>query len=137
MSASSQPPQRDALAELIGLEHLEAGEGLARARVPVSERILQPYGLVHGGVYPVLAEIVCSKATHDAVAQEGKLALGQSNNTSFLRPISEGHVNASAEVRHRGRTSWVWQVEVTDDQGRLCALIQVVVAVREPRADGS
>ena len=58
-------------------------------------------------------------------------ALGQSNSTTFLRPISEGHVNAAARARHRGRTSWVWQVELTDDEGRLCALTQVVVAVRE------
>jgi len=40
-------------------------------------------------------------------------------------------VNASAHARHRGRTSWVWQVEITDDEGRLCALVQVVVAVRD------
>lgn len=122
---------RDALGELIGVEHLEAGEDLVRARVPVTDRILQPYGLVHGGVYAVLAEIVTSKATHDAVTGEGKAAFGQSNDVTFLRPISEGHVNADARPRHRGRTSWVWQVELTDDEGRLCALAQVVVAVRD------
>jgi 1,4-dihydroxy-2-naphthoyl-CoA hydrolase len=128
------PPEsggRDALGELIGVEHLEAGEDAARARVPVTDRILQPYGLVHGGVYPVLAEIVTSKATHEAVAGEGKAALGQSNDVTFLRPISGGHVNAEGRPRHRGRTSWVWQVELTDDEGRLCALAQVVVAVRD------
>jgi 1,4-dihydroxy-2-naphthoyl-CoA hydrolase len=125
-----EPTGRDALGELIGIEHLEPGEATARARVPVTDRILQPYGLVHGGVYPVLAEAVCSKATHEAVTGEGKAALGQSNNTIFLRPISEGHVNAAANARHRGRTSWVWQVEITDDEGRLCALVEMVVVVR-------
>jgi uncharacterized protein (TIGR00369 family) len=73
---------------------------------------------------------MCSKATNEAVTPEGKFAVGQSNNATFLRPISEGHVNAAANVRHRGRTSWVWQVEITDDEGRLCALAQVVVALR-------
>ena len=62
---------RDALGELIGIEHLDAGEGEARARVAVADRILQPYGLVHGGVYPVVMETMCSKATHEAVAAEG------------------------------------------------------------------
>ncbi|MGH2962747.1 MAG: PaaI family thioesterase [Solirubrobacterales bacterium] len=133
MAADDDSPGRDALGELIGIEHLDAGEDFARARIPVSDRILQPYGLVHGGVYPVLAEIVSSKATHEAVSGEGKAAFGQSNNVTFLRPISEGHVNADARARHRGRTSWVWQVELTDDDGRLCALAQVVVAVRERR----
>jgi 1,4-dihydroxy-2-naphthoyl-CoA hydrolase len=122
---------RDALGELIGIEHLDAGEGEARARVAVADRILQPYGLVHGGVYPVLAETICSKATHEAVAAEGKVAVGQSNRVTFLRPISAGHVNAVARARHRGRSSWVWQVEITDDEGRLCALGEVVVAVRD------
>jgi 1,4-dihydroxy-2-naphthoyl-CoA hydrolase len=129
--AASSDEMRDALGELIGVELLESSDDVVRARVPVSDRILQPYGLVHGGVYPVVAEIVCSRATHDAVIGGGKGALGQSNITTFLRPISEGHVNAAARARHRGRTSWVWQVELTDDEGRLCALTQVVVAVRE------
>jgi 1,4-dihydroxy-2-naphthoyl-CoA hydrolase len=129
--ATGSDEMRDALSELIGVELLESSDDVVRARVPVSDRILQPYGLVHGGVYPVVAEIVCSLATHDAVIGDGKGALGQSNSTTFLRPISEGHVNAAARARHRGRTSWVWQVELTDDEGRLCALTQVVVAVRE------
>jgi 1,4-dihydroxy-2-naphthoyl-CoA hydrolase len=132
--AGPKPTGRDALGELIGIEHLETRDESVRARVPVSDRILQPYGLVHGGVYPALAETVCSKATAEAVTREGKLALGQSNNATFLRPISEGHVNATARARHRGRTSWVWQVEITDDADRLCALVHVVVAVRDASA---
>ena len=122
---------RDALGELIGIEHLDAGDGEARARVAVGERVMQPYGLVHGGVYAVVVETICSKATHEAVAGQGKVALGQSNSVTFLRPISAGHVNALARARHRGRTSWVWQVEFTDDDGRLCALGELVVAVRD------
>jgi 1,4-dihydroxy-2-naphthoyl-CoA hydrolase len=128
--SSAHDAGRDALGELIGIEHVDPGDADARARVAVTDRILQPYGLVHGGVYPVLAETVCSATTLEAVKGEGKAAFGQSNNATFLRPISEGHVNAAARARHRGRTSWVWQVEMTDDEGRLCALVQVVVAVR-------
>jgi 1,4-dihydroxy-2-naphthoyl-CoA hydrolase len=137
MTASPEAPGRDALGELIGIEHLEADGGIARARLPVTDRIRQPYGVVHGGVYPMLAETVCSKATHEAVMGEGKLALGQSYTASLLRPISEGHVNASAQARHRGRSSWVWQVEISDDEGRLCCLVQMAVAVREPREERS
>jgi len=126
-------PGPDALGDLIGIEHLEGDEGVARARIPVSDRILQPYGIVHGGAFATLAETVASKATAEAVMGEGKLAMGQSNHTTFLRPITAGHLNAEAQARHRGRTTWVWDVEVSDDEGRLCALVRVVVAVREPR----
>jgi 1,4-dihydroxy-2-naphthoyl-CoA hydrolase len=129
--APKLPPGRDGLGEMLGIEHLEGAEGVARARVAVSERVLQPYGLVHGGAYSVLAETVCSKATAEAVIGEGRIAMGQSNNATFLRPISEGHLNATATVRHRGRTSWVWEVEIVDDAGRLCALVRVTVAVRQ------
>jgi uncharacterized protein (TIGR00369 family) len=59
--------------------------------------------------------------------------MGQSNDATFLRPITEGHVNATATVRHSGRTSWVWEVEIADDAGRLCALVLVTVAVRPRR----
>jgi uncharacterized protein (TIGR00369 family) len=53
-----------------------------------------------------------------------------SNQTSFLRPILEGTVHATARARHRGRTTWVWEVEITDDQERLCALVRMTIAVR-------
>ena len=56
--------------------------------------------------------------------------MGLSNQTSFLRPITEGHVNAEARARHRGRTTWIWEVDFTDDQGRLSALSRMTVAVR-------
>ncbi len=57
--------------------------------------------------------------------------MGLSNQTSFLRPITEGTIHATARVRHRGRTTWVWEVEITDDDGRLCVLTRMTVAVRE------
>ena len=125
---------RDGLGELIGLEVLEESDEGVRARVAVTERIRQPHGLVHGGVHPVLAESICSGATRRAVEPEGMVAFGQSNSATFLRPINDGHVNAAAVVRHRGRTTWVWDVELTDDQGRLCAVVRMTVAVRpDPR----
>jgi 1,4-dihydroxy-2-naphthoyl-CoA hydrolase len=131
VSVNSESIGRDALGELIGIEHLDPGDADARARVPVTDDVVQIHGLVHGGVYSTLAETVCSTAANAAVRGDGKVAFGQSNHTTLLRSISDGHVNAAAHVRHRGRTTWVWQVEMTDDEGRLCALSQVVVAVRE------
>jgi len=122
---------RDGLAEVIGLEYLEQGADVVRARAPVSDRIRQPYGIVHGGIYSAIAESICSAATALAVMDEGRVAMGMSNSATFLRPIADGHVNASARSRHRGRTTWVWDVEFTDDDERLCALVRMTVAVRE------
>jgi 1,4-dihydroxy-2-naphthoyl-CoA hydrolase len=125
-----EPLGRDGLGELIGIEYQETGSNEVRARVEVSDHVRQPFGLVHAGVYAVMAESICSGATWLAVHEDGKVAMGQSNNATFLRPITEGHVNAVARPRHRGRTTWIWDVEITDDDDRLCALVRMTIAVR-------
>jgi uncharacterized protein (TIGR00369 family) len=116
---------------LLGLELLELTDELARGRVVVREELKQPAGLVHGGVYACVAESLASIATGLAVHTEGKLAMGLSNQTSFLRPITEGTLHAEARRKHRGRSTWVWEVEISDDQGRLCVLTRMTVAVRD------
>ena len=130
---SQAPSQTGLLDDTLGFEILDATPELAHARVEVADRVRQPYGIVHGGVYAALAESLVSATTAVAVYDEEKIAVGQSNHTSFLRPVSAGAVNAEAKRKHRGRTSWVWEVEFTDDDGRLCALTRVTMAVREAR----
>jgi 1,4-dihydroxy-2-naphthoyl-CoA hydrolase len=115
---------------LYGLELLECSDTEVRAQVPVREEIKQPAGLVHGGVYASIAESMASLATALAVMPEGNIAMGLSNNTSFLRPVTEGIVHAHATRLHRGRTTWVWDVRFSDDQGRTCALTRMTIAVR-------
>jgi uncharacterized protein (TIGR00369 family) len=114
----------------LGFETIEMTDERVRGRVAVAERIQQPMGLVHGGIYAALAESLASEATFRAVYPDGFLAVGLSNQTSFLRPITGGHVNADGRRRHRGRTTWVWDVDFTDDDGRLCATTRVTLAVR-------
>jgi uncharacterized protein (TIGR00369 family) len=119
---------------VLGFETLEVGPELARARAQVTQSHKQPMGLVHGGVYAALAESLASQATYRAVMEGGEIAVGLSNHTSFMRPILSGYVHAEARRRHRGSTTWVWEVEMTDDDGRLCALSRVTMAVRPRRA---
>jgi len=115
---------------LYGLELLEHSAEEVRAQVAVRDAIKQPMGLVHGGVFASIAESMTSMATAMAVHPDGLVAQGLSNHTSFLRPIVEGTVHAVARRRHRGRTTWVWEVEITDDLERLCALVRMTIAVR-------
>jgi 1,4-dihydroxy-2-naphthoyl-CoA hydrolase len=117
--------------QLIGTEWLEIAPEQARARIAIEERHTQPYGLVHGGVFATLAESICSRATHDSVRDQGQVAVGLSNATSFMRPMRKGHVNALARRRHAGRTTWIWDVELSDDEGRVCALVRMTIAIRE------
>jgi 1,4-dihydroxy-2-naphthoyl-CoA hydrolase len=134
-------PVERTLIGTLGIEVVEATDEHVKGRIPVEDRVRQPYGIVHGGAIAALAESLTSMGTAQGVAAEGKLAMGQEINASFMRPITGGHVNAIARVRRRGRTAWNWEVEVTDDDGRLCALLRATIAVRDaperPFAAGS
>jgi len=116
---------------LYGLEVLELADGRVRARVAVRDELRQPAGLVHGGVHCAIAEGIASMATYAAVHDEGRIATGLSNQTSFLRPIVAGTIHAEARAIHRGRTTWVWEVELRDDDARLCAVSRMTIAVRD------
>jgi 1,4-dihydroxy-2-naphthoyl-CoA hydrolase len=115
---------------LYGLELLACDEGEVRAQVTVREELKQQAGLLHGGVYAAIAESITSLATAMAVTAQGATAMGMSNNTSFLRPVTEGVVHALATLLHRGRTTWVWDVRFSDDAGRTCAVTRMTIAVR-------
>jgi 1,4-dihydroxy-2-naphthoyl-CoA hydrolase len=112
------------------LDRVDLDAGEVEAHVDVTDAHKQPAGLVHGGVFASMAESITSMGTWFAVQGEGKTAQGLSNQTSFLRPILGGTIHARARARHRGRTTWVWEVEIADDEGRLCALVRMTIAVR-------
>ena len=115
---------------LLGLELLECTDELVTARLAVRDELRQPFGLVHGGVFTTIAETLASVGTMAVVVAQGNAAMGLSNQTSFVRPISAGTIHARAVRRHRGRTTWIWDVEICDDEGRLCALTRMTIAVR-------
>ncbi len=106
------------MAPLVDLEMLSESDDELRATVAVTDGLKQPLGLVHGGVYAVIA---------DRLTATGGRAI--SNQTSFLRPITEGTIHLAARRRHKGRTTAVWEVDVSDDAGRLCALVRTTIAL--------
>ncbi len=128
--SSEQQEGNDGLGETLGLtdyEHLAVDA--ASMRLPVNPRVLQPYGIVHGGAYAALSESLTSRATYETVGPDN-VAFGQANDTSFLRPVFSGSVHAEARAKHRGSTTWVWEVEMRDDDDKLCAVSRVTIAVR-------
>lgn len=108
-------------------------DGAWRASFEVGDHHRQVMGIVHGGMYAALAETVASVGTLAAVVDDGFVAMGQSNATNFLRPSAGGRVDALAVPLHRGRTTWVWDVEMTNG-GKRVARSTVTIAVR-PRPD--
>jgi uncharacterized protein (TIGR00369 family) len=114
------------LAEALGIEvPIRPGRGAARLAVTLPSA---SHSIV-GGIRRAGRDALLTG--HLPGGQGRRLAaLGQSNQASFMRPISSGSVHAEARPRHRGRTTWVWDTEITDDDGRLCALVRMTVAVR-------
>jgi 1,4-dihydroxy-2-naphthoyl-CoA hydrolase len=126
----AETPVHSPFDELLGTEWLDDDPEHARVRLAMRDELQQPTGLMHGGAILTLVESVCSRATALAVLADGMTAMGQSINLNFLRPIVEGFAEVEARARHRGRTTWVWEVEVRDGERRLCALAQMTIAVR-------
>lgn len=116
--------------ELIGTEWVSDDPDRAVARFQVRDELRQPVGLIHGGVFSTVVESLCSRATALTVLKQGMTCMGQSISVSFLRSITEGSAEVRAVARHRGRTTWVWEAEVVDDQERLCVTALMTVAVR-------
>lgn len=132
----SSRSERSAFDHFYGLRVVACSADEVRGELDVEPRHLQPTGVVHGGVYCSVAEALASFGTNQAVAARGAIGLGLSNSTNFLRPASSGRLVGLAEPRHRGRTTWVWDVTIADDAGRPCSISRVTVAVR-PAPDGS
>src|SRR6476659_1850358 len=108
----------------LGIEFLEVGDDFIRARAPVDARTRQPMGILHGGISVLLAETLGSCAAARA-SPPGSRALGLDINANHLRSVTEGWVTGTARPVHIGRTTNVWQIELTDDKGRLTCVSRI------------
>ncbi|UBV44376.1 hotdog fold thioesterase (plasmid) [Deinococcus taeanensis] len=120
---------RGALPDHLGIEILEAGGDRVVARMPVERRVHQPFGVLHGGASVALAETVASLGAHLSVAGQGMTAVGLEINANHLRAVRSGAVTATATPIHQGRTTQVWQIEITDEQGRAVCVSRCTLAV--------
>jgi len=101
------------------------------ATLEVGPHLLQPYGVVHGGVYCAMVETVASSAAALSVMDDGRYTVGLENSTTFLRAVRDGTLTATARPLARGRRSHVWSVEVRDGDDRLVAQGRVRLLVLE------
>ncbi|MEJ7686165.1 MAG: hotdog fold thioesterase [Variovorax sp.] len=123
----------DTAVETLGIEFLEVGDDFIRARVPVDKRTQQPFGILHGGVSVVLAETLGSCGAHYS-APEGQRAVGLDINANHIRATTSGWVTGTARPVHRGRTTQVWQIDLTNDVGQLTCVSRITMAMLTPSA---
>jgi uncharacterized protein (TIGR00369 family) len=111
--------------QLVGLEYTEFSKDGVTGTLKVTPQLHQPYGIVHGGVLCSVVESVASASA--ALWFEGPV-VGTSNHTNFIKAARSGTLTARSTPIHRGRSQQLWEVDITDEQGRLIAKGQVRLA---------
>lgn len=122
---------RDTAVERLGIEFLEVGDDFVRGRVAVDGRTRQPMGILHGGVSVVLAETLGSCGAAYAAPADHR-AVGLDINANHLRAAAQGWVQGIARPVHLGRTTHVWQIELSDERGRLTCVSRLTMAILAP-----
>jgi uncharacterized protein (TIGR00369 family) len=118
----------------LGLRFVSVTEDEVVAELDVGPQHLQPYGLVHGGVYASMAETVCSVGAGVNALADGRSTVGLENHTSFLKGVRGGTIRATAKPLVKGRRTHVWQATITDAEGKTAATGQVRLLMLEPGA---
>ncbi len=122
---------RGTMLEALGIEFTEIGASHISARMPVDDRTVQPYRLLHGGASVALAESLGSIGSTMTIDTATTQAVGQSINANHLRAVRTGFVTGTARPVHLGRRSQVWNIEIVDDEGRLVCISRLTLALLE------
>lgn len=131
------PEENSAFDDTLGLVFTELTPDGARAWLEVQPKLLQPTGIVHGGVYCSIVESMGSVPAYlwytERGGGDGGRVVGVNNNTDFLRAVTAGTLHAVATPIHRGRSQQLWSVVITDDADRTAARGQVRLQNLAPR----
>lgn len=119
------------LAASLGIEFTEVGGAFMRARMPVDERTVQPFGLLHGGATIALAETMGSVASSALIDLERQAAVGIEINGNHLRAAKTGYVSGTVRPIHIGRRTHVWDIRVVDDGGGLVNVSRLTIMIIE------
>lgn len=122
------------LPEHLGMQITELGDDYLVGSMPVDARTRQPYGILHGGASVALAETLGSVAANLVVDPHKFYCVGQEINANHLRPVAEGVVTGTARAVHIGRSSQVWEIRISDPQGKLNCISRITMAVVAHRA---
>jgi uncharacterized protein (TIGR00369 family) len=117
------------LLDTLGIEITLLEKGKVVATMPVDERTHQPFGLLHGGASVALAETVASVGAYELVDKKSQGVVGLEINANHIRSKKDGYVTATGTVLHQGKTTMVWDIKITDEQGRLISVSRCTIAV--------
>lgn len=117
------------MAAHLGIEFTQVGNDFLRARMPVDERTVQPFGILHGGASASLAETVGSIAGAFCVDRDKKIVVGLEINCNHVRSIREGYVYGTARPIHLGGLTQIWDIRILDEREKLVCISRLTLAV--------
>ena len=117
------------MTDFLGIEFIEIGDDYLKARMPVTAKIKQPLGIVHGGANVVLAETLASVAANCVVDQARQYCVGLEINANHIRAVSENYVLGVTRLLHIGKSTQVWQVDIMNEQQQLTCVSRMTAAV--------
>jgi 1,4-dihydroxy-2-naphthoyl-CoA hydrolase len=120
---------RNTAVATMGIEYVDVGDDYVIGRIPVDERTVQPFGILHGGASVVLAETLGSMAANYCLRKENQIAVGLDINANHIRSVSRGWVYGTARPVHIGGTTQVWEIRLEDEEGRLTCISRLTMAV--------
>jgi 1,4-dihydroxy-2-naphthoyl-CoA hydrolase len=118
----------DTMVAHLGITIIELGEDYIKATMPVDHRTHQPMKILHGGASVALAETVGSIAAHMA-AEPGNHCVGLEINANHIRSVRSGLVTAIGRPVHLGRTTQIWDITITDEDGKTTCVSRLTMAV--------
>ncbi|MBL4642432.1 MAG: PaaI family thioesterase [Flavobacteriaceae bacterium] len=124
---------KDTLMETLEIEYIDIGEDFLVAKMPVNSRVHQPYGLLHGGATAALAESVGSAASAFFVDNSKFIVKGIELSINHLKSIRDGEVTATAKIIHKGRTTHLWEIKVTNENNDLISVSKLTNIVLEKK----
>ncbi|MFV0540004.1 MAG: PaaI family thioesterase [Aestuariibaculum sp.] len=123
--AQANQASKNTLMETLEIEMVDYGNDFLVARMPVNSRVYQPDGVLHGGATAALAESVGSFASHIFIDTEAFFVRGIEITANHLKSVKEGYVYAKATFIHKGRTTQLLDIRITDDNGNLISVCKL------------
>lgn len=123
------------MVEHIGIEVIEVGDDWIKARMPVDQRTIQPFGLLHGGASVTLAETLGSVAANLCVDPQKKMCVGLEINANHVRSLRSGYVYGITKPIHLGSSTQLWEIQIRDEEDQLVCISRLTMAVLDRKQE--
>jgi uncharacterized protein (TIGR00369 family) len=126
---------KNTLMEVLDIEYVDLGDDFLTAKMPVTSKVHQPYGILHGGATAALAETVGSAASNFFIDSKNQLINGIQLSVNHIKSKREGTVFATARNIHKGRTTHLWEIKIVDENDNLISIAKITNIILDKKQD--